>query len=452
MRGRTNISSGGGAVVNGDIQNYEVAPNNIIGAGDFVELEYKSNEDFTLFTSNTQKKGIKIANHKSMLIAYQQGDSNSAYSVGIFDYTDHKLKLNSNVLLLSTSFLSTYVFQLTDSIYCFSCAHSSGDPAIIVVKVWLTNGTWNIQQITQPHVTDFGNIQRSSIIACALNTDALEVALGYANYEYVSSSKTYNIRYIATVFTIVDNGNAAPTVSQKHTGDNLLYKGSYGRPDIYYSFFLNRAGNDANIAVYYTYKYSTSSPTYHMIKYASISSSYSYIYSHDLVTLGTSNYSSYNFYPARIGNDIWIATQNLYQHENLLKTLNDFSISTHDNIYSIKENVICNIRDSGNMQYQMNILEYIPETSSHIVSNSVEIENIDTSLIGGYMEIGENIYLMLIGKGFYCFYYNNGLLKKGYPGLSDMVKKYIGESAIKGVAKTGGASGETIQVYVPPNK
>lgn len=424
MRGRTNISSGGGAVVNGDIQNYEVAPNNIIGAGDFVQLQYESNYKH-IFPNNTSKACIKIPFTNKYILAFQLGD-NSAYGVGMYEFKNNILESVSEII--TTNILKLNEIILLDNDY----AAISGS----------TNST-----------ADYFNLITTIKINTTDNTLIISKNNGVGhNYFTLFNNKIYLIYKQFSKYAIYDCFEYS--ISEGVLTQTKKSEVSFNRYSNSIKGYVKINENIIGIA-YESRATATAGEYSYVIQQIILPESTNDVFSSGKSIVIDSNYTQksvfvgvFHFSDDYFGVYDYNGVITVYDRNFLKITTANYSYDAflYHRFVNIQRDVVLLVANSKVIRIEFDqTIKKINLSNSFVMDGFSQDYNTPAAVI-----LKDNIYMLILNDGYYCLSYVNDILQEGYPGLTTKVKQY--ENYIEGFAKTGGSSGETIQVYVPSGK
>ncbi|MCD7724279.1 MAG: hypothetical protein LUI12_01780 [Clostridiales bacterium] len=465
MRGRTNILGNGNIIVNGNLEEYEVADGETVSVGDFVQVTYQSNADYTLFDNDFQKIGIQIENTNCMLIVYQNGtDESVAMKAGVFEYKkdSHNLELVSEVTVLSCLADVSSIIRCSENLYLIGGRDDTCSASVVAIKAQQDESeTWYLYSSWVKVYTNTTTVWKNTMEVFSYGSNDDQFGYAYIYNSAGSSTSTTGYIWIAyNTISITDNGAEAPTIEASspltHQLNTITYGGNSSYP-YYNSKPMSSTGslfcleNTSDTYVYFIskhdYTYSTDGLYYISLKMTATSAA------SVSETKIASTYSTY--YPRKLSNGIWVGlegttvgylTKYLYSGTTQLSTITWGTTNVPLNLRP-KDNVVCDIYSSSGA-IKLDAFEYYPSTTTSTYV-STEVGDVTDTVLSGFMDLGDDIYLALVSTGYFCFYYKDGVIAEGYPELPNTVKTYDGTSTAIGFAKTGGDSGETIKVYTP---
>ena len=431
MRGSTNITQRSGTVpVNGDIKEYVVADGNEIKVGDFVKYGTISSEVVLHDNSSKIYRNDKISDNNYLIL-----QNNSLYLIELIDYNVNVLSVYNDYVIINYTILDD------NSIVC--CIESS--PYVIRIKVENGNFVFLNSAVDSPVITTslccfywegyFFNVISYSSSSTKIRLHYYKVTEGYG-IEYVSyyeySSASWGVPPYSMSF---DNGK----LLFFGTGGSSSSSSSWAREFVYLS--LSIVSGSLVVEEKVSLNLGVSS--------ISIISGGCVFFDKYYVCLAYLNGRSTN----------WLII-NLLSGTKQTKTLSSFGISGGGGYNGMLSNVFEGKYIVLYMSDSISIFEFSESDGSIYLSSNIltglPIDLSGLSSMGNYGCIicYDNIANVLICKsnsGTLSYIYDISLNRDIISGRIDknVVESYITGDIAIGFAKTGGTSGETIQVYVP---
>lgn len=450
MQGRTNVGSGGGMVLNADIEQFTVAEDNTIIAGDFVEIYDKNIEGmyatdtmymgliknrFYPLGNNVFLRNIMVGGEKNLAIIKYNEDGNivvldTLADVGNFEITD-------NGLLLTT-------YGLYDI--------SSNTFDVLDTTGITTNNTNTITKIAEPNIY--------AIIMFYSDK--------YTIWTYDVSERTLNSKGVLSSIT--------PTGTSLVSGVTLtqaLYVDDYVLCGIFNGTSSNRSANRMKIEI------SMSARTVRQSSYYSAPNSsredltenknckYYKIGNH---ICAPASFSSNNYFNVFNFEVIFSENGELKRSEtvdllsDLFSALGVSGTNTLDyakttaSMLMVKKDVYYGILGTGN-KYAIIRVSHNDDNNQIIKSNAIAYEvPYDVTLGAGIMseDSDGNAFLFynatssdVTKKGTYKVALNYDGEKLSLGKAETTVRCYTGKHYPLGVAKDNGVSGNVIDVYIP---
>lgn len=458
MRGRTNIPNRKDPIINGDVENFVVAQNNVITKGDFVsvvrESGYRtlSNVKYSVI----YKRLYDVVNKKSVLVI--KSDSGFYYAV-VMQCTSGGVQIITqtpidNVINTSVRFdFNTY----NNTLYYTNNVGTSHQSYGVIYSYAIVNNEFVAQ-----NAISLPNKPTDGIYALAVFGNNQDIAIIHGTsfyfrvYSKVNDVYTYASLDVASI-TNPNSNNAVYAASGDNCAIVLGYSNQSGARGDHVVKFYNYSSTNATIeklevnttrdAIYYSCDFEIVGDTFFYVgnvRYnASSSSAYWYkpfvaIFDISGNTLSakfleefTTVTPSWSFWWIDYGddNEFLIQSFSRYGTASYGVGMSGYIVLTEDNqgVFSFVVS-----------QYQDLI---VPQAGMISFTNNDEIKAIafatDTSSSSGVVGIVE-----------YSLTVVDNEIVIGQP--TNFVKAYDGKGSI-GFAKTDGVAGDTIQIYVPHN-
>lgn len=418
MRGRTNVTQRSGAAqVNGDVKSLTVKTGNTISIGDFVSVEYGPSSVYSPSGINFQTQNNQVFNitNDRLIMFY----SNYA------DVVD-----TSNGIVFVAKFVGTWHSIDVDQT-CAVCKISDNKFAIVYYLSYITSSGVKVDYVT----FDFSNNTYTVETKKYVNSSATHISdyingILYVNGKIIISCGSYSTSYYRNLFCLDVESNTVECMES-------IYKGS-GRLSIINvgdnSFFLFGGSNEKKIAI----------GKYIVDTTISLQKSF---------TFTNGSWTYYSAYCCYLGNNLFAIPGS--RRVDIIKI--DENITIVNSFSTTKDIVCCFV-------YNGSLLIFVKTSQAIDGYYVVPIENIESYSLGimnnfNLISITGNIAYWSVnfnsvsngfvlgnsyGKSVLCKL-NDGLIA-GYDSET-FVTSYNGKAL--GFAKTGGAAGETIEVYVP---
>lgn len=458
MRGRTNIA-GGDVVVNGELKEFTVAEGNTIGKGDFVQYGFVSNYNYELFDNNFNRYSVQI-DGTHQLIAWQNGNTETWNTfAGIFEYKNEELKLVSSPLPLQNIRISwqnnqAFIGEINGKKYfAFGGVSESGNDNIaIVIEVDLTNLALKSKYFNPTLLSaEFGDSIETCSVATYKGTQN-EFLFCFSVNIFITSGQDAEVGtetvYHKVEITQSEDGFELAGTRIGRTNDKL-------DKDTYITFCNFSSNESSSVVGVWKGRNNTYNPHSKFSVYSVGKEAGSLT---KLRELSITLYASGELTEGNVTDGVIYVSQKAQYGDNAYILSENGIISTlpNDDFYELPEVekiydgcIAIYYNKDGTTNTYMKILNYNKEMQTHELSNEFAFpsKNPRATNSGGIMTIGGNKYLMLVGKGYYCFTYENDTITDGTESHW-IVAEYEKGNAL-GFAKTGGTEGQTIKVYVP---
>ncbi len=470
MRGRTNIT-GGNVVVNGELKEFVVADGNIIGKGDFVQYSYVKNQNNSLFQNSFNRYSVQIDETK-MLILYKMGtsDTNTTFAA-VFDYENNSLIMFSTPLILNNIDIiwngdHRKVYEENGNLYFAFASQSYREgktqkyvPTALVIK--LNSGTnelsYKIYEIESENSArndgkvggcigkyeDFSSdFVMYGEVPCRIDDDG-----GYKNpgYDFIFSKISIIINdddfsLQATKIGSFSKNNERNSETYKYIASSCqlsadssyitfsLCNVNYGEPDKILIYKIGKEETDMTLTR--KFGFGTAGSQNALIKNLTNGVA---------LLVGDSGQELINEYGifSKVSGGAFFGRA----------FVESGYMEPAYNLEKMREGVIVGYGVGKNREKRgMEVLNYNTEMQTYEISNTLYTKSMGSNS-GGVMNVGGNKHILLEGKGYYGFTYENNVVSEGVEDHG-IVKQYETGNAL-GFAKTGGKAGQNIKVYVP---
>lgn len=478
MRGRTNYTGGAVPVINGVLERCEVAPNNTIKKGDFVEVAYRGNDGFIdlPILVNWYNMFQRISENKYLMLTKEEATGNQLV-IKIFEELggafSEKAKLVIGELHTNLNLRSTKL--LDDDNIVFVGKSTDNSINIVVVQV---NGDANTLTILQnqdigQNKNAYGIFKRGSkIIIFYEDADVVEYNYSFGSIDLASAN-------VMKLTMSAAASGASDTVGTYYTAAWTLNKKMEQIDDDTYEYSFYGAANWG----------SYSSAQGHVIGNALLKIAGSTIKDETIESTkrysdgsGTPNPSTLdgcvNLNDNRflyIFNYIYIRVRDKSKtliHEVISRPNNDnYESSNNSTSNGWAQAIIVKLDDyryvvtrpyceiSYGTEFFMLTFdrEYENMAMSNIINHKFTYNN--GSYKGAYKAVGgalvdDNSFFLILnrsdGKGCYKYFIiEDGVLKEGYEYDMPYVQSYTGNNKLMGFSNEAGNAGDIIEVNVP---
>lgn len=467
MRGRTNISSGGnGLAINGSIEQFQVAEENTIVAGDFVEYEF-NNENNYLFSGyfNKSKYGgdykpiiYSFLDDSFLVFYYLTGN----YQIGYFKVENGEIALKATIAY-SNKYWGMPLCVLENGLFVV-VNRENLDNKIYLYKIEDDNFV-QLDYVDSTIKSAFSVVDLKNGYFCVIGGSSTTSEFrSYLAEVYSYSETSLELLFTVSSFltlpssiTLSSMTNISPRTFSVGENKFLLfcrYSSSY--EIIYYQVDIDN--NEINNISTNYFTYSTNAKYFGCKTFG------------DLLPINTETFLTSQFYMSGTNSLTPVDAgvfRIIYVQDDALAIVDNVEIVSDDDTgggitcQPVKENVLFVAYLSKDNQVNIKRLEYNPST--HLISNVSNIVTLNTMCTADSDYIGLVSYGIFLESGNEIFYlytdytdsyeiycvkllYQNGVLEIGEQ--TNLVKPYSGGSAM-GIAKDSGTAGDTIDVYVP---
>lgn len=417
MRGRTNVTQrSGSAQVNGDVKNLAVKTGNIISIGDFVSVEYGPSSIYSPsgISFKTQKNQVFNITNDRLILFY----SNYA------DIID-----TSNGITFVTKFIGTWRSLRSKDMAV--CKISDNKFAIVHDLLDITSTGINVDYITFDFLNNTYTVETKKYVnSSATYISSYIDGISYVNGKIIISGGEYSTRYYRNLFCLDVESNTVECMKSIYKGSGMLSIINVGDN----SFFLFSGSNEEKIEI----------GKYIVDTTISLQKSFTFI---------NDSWRYYSAYCCYLGNNLFAIPGP--RRVDIIKIDENITIV---NSFSTTKDIVCCFVYNGSLLifvetsqaidgYYVVPIENIESYSLGIMNNfnlisitgNIEYWSVNFNSVSNGFVLG-NSY----GESVLCKL-NDGIIA-GYDSES-FVTSYNGKAL--GFAKTGGAAGETIEVYVP---
>lgn len=508
MRGKTNIIARHNAIVNGNVENFVVANGETIEVGDFVEISYADKNMKTFFDNIGDKQTCSIDDER-VLIAYKPGENptnDTNIVIDIFKWNGNELVKTTNETLITEyktinhnityeflmetdgykyfykfenntiSSSPSNKFNLKFSIFRISKIINKIERKIFTVsydnELWGSSYsgtyTYNYSHIVENKFLSFFKIDNENLLyfgdllarysAGGTNTRDLSFFL-FVNLNLTLLSESEDDFDFSIVLTKNNYGDKSEIFDSKfmHTY-NFNYFGI--KPIVLL--------NDNVLNIIFSYYYTSYDDYYFNIDRIKVGiGMLNYIEMKTLIYIKNENsYTTENSYITKINNNsflTYLAVKNTVycyvftNYGEIRQSVNFYSGNrTGDGTMAylkVRDDVIFGaFSDSNysvtNVDFAMLLYDSGLNSVTLIPNKWININyGIDSKIFSDcFFVLGDKIFVIK-GKRYDIFTFMNNELHKGES--SNNVKKFSGNYNAIGFAKTGGTSGNVIQVYTP---
>lgn len=475
MRGRTNIVARPTPIVNGDLKEFTVSSDGPVEIGDFVEVSYKLNYDFTLFENRLTKLAVKIGDTNYYIISYKPGSRTNdqitaanliygKYAVGIFKFENYALQLVSDVYMTDLNVVEN-LFSYRDEYFCLSGV-AGQENELINCKFKLTIMKVNLETLELSFID--GYTSQATLIK-GQETINLNEKWYYAMYAYCSNTSIYVAYAYTNTIGIAVMHISNNTLAVDSENNNVYDKFYDEIPVLHYMFPV--AYNKILLLVDVMNNPDNGNVRGNIIRQIELNNDGS---------IKSNNQISNDYYSDTpkawkpflmdFTSGLWSdGCGNFLIGSTVMTRINNFTNSGQPplriegnnviDVYSTytSTNTTASLIDAKNTPTRMQYLKLNPSNLEYISKsiNLLDANGNGLGIINDYMtcfsacKITGNIYFVLINKGYYCFALSDDGIEEGFPGKHDMVKKYTGDGTCLGFTKEAGQPGDVIKVYVP---
>ena len=467
MRGRTNINGSGNAVVNGESKEFVVADGETVGKGGFVQASYKSRVNSTLF-NNTIYKAMYDMGGGECIIIYRNGDNpKSIMYAAIFKFVDNELIRISNPVETGVAYTASdyasviKMKKINDNIYCFTYylyTGTSSDGDMYSYGVYFLG-------VNDNEIVDVANFKWDNMVG--YKTNGIEV------FKFNDDDTTFgvmafeesSVRFGSKLFLHIGNISFLNNEIILTTLKDVTVQEELNDGYDIYLFEQYRKENETLVSCLYYRKDSIA--IFYVYKVLITRKGEDFEITSERIDLGSSYDREGGFRIVPIVQDEYSGDVALWEYRTgesgksaTLYNCNYVNLGTAGKWFGyfnkrISPNEIALFEyKSYGTPYSLNaeVGIYNNEIKTVTWSNKAEIGEISNDIRSnpyGILNIGDNNYLLLSGKGYIAFHYEEKNVSKGMTENLNTVKPYNGTNKAMGFAKTGGNSGETVKVYVP---